>query len=237
MNKQKTLFAFVLLVLLPYFCYAQENDIIGFWEVEKVAIGKEMMTPVAKWFRINPDRTYQSGNGWLQSEQGHWQYNKESNLYTAKDDLGIEDEYGGFNVSFEQGKMIFERVEDGMPVKVTLIPIQSLPMSPADYLEGFWDLISITKDGQPMTDQFDPNRQHYIHIRWDRIYINYSPEGKRLTGYWHIHGHRSQITLLPHQGNSNPESWNIDVDENELIMVGLSDTNSNIERKYVRRIN
>ncbi|KAB1065979.1 hypothetical protein [Salibacter halophilus] len=226
---------FFLLVLLSLHTYAQKENLTGLWEVEKVSVGEKNMTPVAKWFRINPDGKYQAGNGWLQNGKGNWSYDAESNMYTATDSLDITDEFGGFTVSFGAEKMFWEREEEGMHVKVTLMPIKELPMSPADYLKGVWDLVEITKEGQSVLSDFDSKDKHKLFIRWDRVYINFSPEGERLTGYWHIHGHRPEVTLIPHVGGGKSESWKIEVDHKELLMSGLSDSNKNIKRKYIRR--
>ena len=214
--------------------YAQKEKIVGLWEIEKVEVGKENMTPVAKWMRINQDGSCQSGNGWLQNTEGTWTYHAEKKMYTADNPLGILDEFGGFLVSFDGEKMFFEREEEGMPVKVFLKPIEELPMSPADYFEGMWKLVDITDQGTSIRDSFDKEHKHQILIRWDRIYRNYTPEGKRMTGYWHINGHRPEITFLPHQKESEAESWMIQVDEKELIMKGTSDHNKTIERRYQR---
>lgn len=224
-----------MLTLLSFHSYAQKENVIGLWEVEKVNVGEEIMTPVAKWFKINPNGTYQAGNGWLQNGQGIWNYDTKTNIYSAIDSLDIADEFGGFTVSFENEKMYWERKEEGMQVKVTLVPIEKLPMSPADYLKGIWDLVEITENEKSIIDNFDNENKHKLFIRWDRIYINFSPEGKKLTGYWHIHGHKPEIILLPHQEDGKPEKWKIEVNKKELLMVGISDTNRNIERKYVRR--
>ena len=122
-----------------------------------------------------------------------------------------------------------------MSVKVTLSPIEELPVAPSDYLEGLWDLVEITENDISILDSFDGKDEHKLHFRWDRIFINYSPDGERLTGYWHIHGHRPDITLLPHQEDGTVESWRVEVNEKELLMTGLSDSNRTIQRKYVRR--
>lgn len=230
----KTL-ALLALTLVSFTAYGQTEKITGLWTVEHVAVGKESMTPVAKWFRINPDGTYQAGNGWLQNGSGYWNYDLKNNLYTPTDPLDIADEFGGFTVSFDGTKMLWEREEEGMPVTVTLRPVEKLPMSPADYLKGIWDLVEITENNVSVLGDFDQENQHKLFIRWDRIYINFSPEGKKLAGYWHINGHKPEITLLPHQEGENPESWRIEVNKEELLMTGISGSNQSIQRKYVRR--
>lgn len=223
------------LMLVSFSTYAQPERMTGLWKVEKVTVGEENMTPVAKWFRINAEGTYQAGNGWLQNGNGFWNYDSSNNLYTASDPLDVADEFGGFTVSFDGQKMMWERAEEGMSVIVTLRPIEKLPMSPSDYLEGIWDLVEITENETSILDDFDQENKHKLFIRWDRVYINFSSEGKRLTGYWHIHGHKPEITLLPHQEGKKPESWKIEVNEKELLMTGISDTNRKIQRKYVRQ--
>ncbi|WP_373395891.1 hypothetical protein V8V91_15015 [Algoriphagus halophilus] len=186
-----------ILLLLSIPAQAQKEKVVGFWAVENVKVGEENMTPVAKWFKINQDGTYQAGNGWLQNGEGHWDFDAKTNKYAAQDNLDVEDDFGDFDVSFTGEKMIFEREEEGMHVKVILVPTEKLPMSPTDYLEGIWDLVEITENEQSILNEFDGEGKHKLFIRWDRIYINFSPEGKRLSGYWHINGHRPEITLLP----------------------------------------
>ena len=75
---------------------------IGFWRVDKVEVGQETMTPVAKWFRINQDGTYQSGNGWLQNSVGTWTFDKAKNLYVPTEKNGIVDLFGGFEVGVKE---------------------------------------------------------------------------------------------------------------------------------------
>ncbi|GET21033.1 hypothetical protein [Prolixibacter denitrificans] len=225
----------IMLLLFSSNIYAQKSKITGFWAIETVSVGNQNMTPVAKWTKINADGSFQSGNGWLQNSQGSWSYDAENKIFTAVDPLGIKDEFGGFTVSFDNEKMYWQREEEGMPVKVTLSPIQKLPMAPADYLVGLWDLTEITKDHQSILKEFDSGNKHRLFIRWDRRYINFSPQGKKLTGYWHMNAHKPELTFLPHQEGEKPESWRIEVNKNELVMTGISDSNRGIERKYMRR--
>ncbi len=223
------------LLLLSLTINAQKSKIIGFWEIKNVFVGDQNMTPVAKWTKINADGTFQSGNGWLQNAEGIWSYDADNNIYAAIDSLGINDEFGGFRVSFNDKNMHWEREEEGMSVKITLIPIEKLPKAPADYLVGVWDLTEITKNKKSFLNEYDANNKHKLFIRWDRIYINFTPDGKKLTGYWHIHGHKPEITILPHQESKKSESWRIEVGKEKLIMTGISVSNKNIQREYHRK--
>ena len=233
-----TILKFLLAVLIsqcPLHYRTPPSQLLGLWEMTKVSMGDQEMTPVSKWTRINKDGTFQSGNGWLQSSHGTWNWDADKSYFTPSDLLGIKDEFGGFTVSISGDNMTWKRDEDGVVVTVELVRIDNLPMSPADYLEGLWDLVEITENQKSITDEFDPNDQHRLFIRWDRLYNNYSPEGSKSTGYWHINGHRPEITLLPHTDGKQPESWSIEVDEKLLIMSGISDSNHAIQRKYSRR--
>ena len=229
-------FIFILLFFqIHNYSSAQSTNHIGLWIVESVAVGDQNMTPVSKWTRINSDGTFQSGNGWLQHSSGTWALDEMSNVFMTSDPLGMKDEYGGFTVTLSENEMYWTRVEDGMDVKVTLVRIQQLPPSPADFLKGIWDLEDITQNQHSFIDDFDAMDKHRLFIRWDRIYSDFSPEGSKTSGYWHIHGHKPEITFLPHQEGAIPESWRIEVNESELIMTGISDHNRAIQRRYLRR--
>lgn len=235
MKKEKHILTVIVLALFSLTSYAQKEHLIGLWKVEQVTVDQENMTPVAKWFRINNDGTYQAGNGWLQNGNGFWNYDSQNKLFTANDPLDIADQFGGFTLSFDESKMLWRREEEGMPVTITLAPIEKLPMSPADYLKGVWDLIEIIEDGVSITADIDKVDKHKLFFRWDRIYVNLDSTDKRRFGYWHIHGHRAEITLIPHQADQNEEKWMIEVNEKELLMTGISDTNRKLKRKYVRK--
>lgn len=235
MKKRLNQFVICMLVSLSFEAYSQKQSIVGFWEVERVEMGKKNVTPVAKWTRINADGTFQSGNGWLQNAKGSWNYDVEKNTLSMVDSLDVFDEFGAFRIAFSNERMLWAREEEGMTVKVTLVPIDELPMSPADYLEGIWDLIEITENQTSILSDFDRENKHRLHIRWDRVYVNFSATGQRLRGYWHIHGHRPEITFLPHQETEIPERWKVEVNRETLTMTGLSDSNHSIQRKYQRK--
>lgn len=201
------------------------QSLIGFWEVKKVMVGNKTMTPVAKWLKINEDNTFQSGNGWLQNGIGSWQYDSKTKVITPETKNGIEEGFGGFTVSFEGEKMIWKRQEEGMAVTVTHERILEMPQAPADQIVGLWDLIDVQESGKSVIDAIDPDNQQYLHIRWDRIYRERTAEGGRSSGYWHMHGHRAEVTLLSHQQGKPVESWTVSASDAKLILEGISDTN------------
>ena len=205
------------------------QEIIGFWEIKNVMVGEKDMTPVAKWTKINKDQTYQSGNDWLQHSRGKWIYDIKTKQFLPKEKFGIEDEYDAFTVSFLDGSMIWERVEDGMVVVVSLEKIEELPMSKADELIGLWDLNKAIKEEEVITYSSDPDDMFYIFIRWDRVYVQRSSQAERSTGCWHIHGHRPEITLISHKEKTDNEKWRVEVNDSELRLFGISDENKRLE--------
>lgn len=198
---------------------AQKESIFGLWEVEKVSMGGKSVTPIAKWARYSKKGTYESGNGWLKSIDGTWTFDSKSNVITSTDLLGFKDKLGGFKVSHQGKKMIWKRNEFGQVVTVLFKRIEKLPMAPSDYLEGVW----INND----------NPQEKLHFRWDRILVTYAKSSKS-SSYWHINGHRPEITLLPHQKEGKVESWQIIVNDQNLTMKGVSITNKGLIKKYRR---
>ncbi|NGP75278.1 hypothetical protein G3570_01425 [Balneolaceae bacterium YR4-1] len=213
---------------------SRAQEITGFWEVTKVSMQGQTMTPVAKWTKINTDGTYQTGNGWLQNAVGTWTYDAASHTFSPEETNGITDEFGPFTVSFQNESMIWKRMEEGAEVTVELQQIEQLPMSTADQIKGLWDLSAITESGEDITSAFDPNGLYYLFIRWDRIYQGRNPKGENMSGYWHINGHRPEITLLSHTRGKEPQSWRVVVSENELVLSGISDSNKNMVMTFNR---
>ncbi len=77
----KAFYSMVILFLSILFltsCTAQDEKFIVLWEIQKVVVGSEQMTSVTKWTRINQNRTYESGNDWLQNSSGTWSYDHNS---------------------------------------------------------------------------------------------------------------------------------------------------------------
>lgn len=220
----KCLNVFIVLYMLSSF-RVEAQEIIGLWEIAEVSVGDEVMTPVAKWTRINEDGTYQSGNGWLQNSVGSWIVEKGSTSLRLVARNGIKDEFGSFTVKIIGNNMSWEREEEGMNVVVSLKRVKDLPIAPADNLQGLWDLVESVVDGESTLASYDPDGKYYIFIRWDRIYVERTAKGQRSTGYWHINGHRPHLTLMSHDENKNAESWRIEVTDEKLTMTGISDSN------------
>ncbi len=196
---------------------------VGKWSVVEVKIGSKHRTPQARWTTISRDGTYQSGNGWLQNAEGRWTYDNKKKLLSFKETNGLIDEFGPFTVEFTTDGMRWLREEEGMIVEVTLEKIEKRPKGPADLVVGLWELETETEVAKQL-----------LFIRWDRIYINRSKTG-RFTGYWHMHGHKPELTFLPHSNNEKVESWRMEASEKRLKLIGVSDSNKDQERIFIRR--
>ena len=226
----------VLIVLVLFTNQSYTQSLIGLWEVDEVKVGNQIMTPVAKWTKINRDNTYESGNGWVQNSVGTWSYNEKTKEYLPLNKYGVLDEFGAFKVSFSNKKMNWEREEEGVKVIVSLKKITSIPMATGDKLMGLWDLTDAMQGVENILTTFDPSNKYYIFFRPDRLYTKRMPDGKRTTGYWHIDAHKPEITLISENKYESTENWRVEVTETDLILYGISGNDLNI-RLVFERIN
>lgn len=216
-------------------CYSSNDSITGLWLITHVQAGDQEMTPVAKWTRISADGTYESGNGWLKSPEGIWSFNEADQTFNPTETNGLDDLYGAFSVSVDGDEMTWQRDEDGTDIVVSLARIEDLPKAPADDVQGLWDLSDVQESGESVMNTFVPDNQHYMFLRWDRIFVERTPEGNQQTGYWHMNGHRPEITLMNHDSGGEPQSWRVETSgDNGLQMTGISDSNRELVLTYSR---
>ncbi len=224
-----------LILLITLFSYmTSAQPVIGFWEIKEVKVGDKLMTPVARWTRINKDGTYQSGNGWHQNSEGTWQFNAEASTFFPSETNGIKEPFGAFHVSVNGKNMIWQRMEGGMNVKVTLAPINKLPKSTADQIVGLWDLTDALQEKQSIKAQFDPENKYYIFIRWDRVYVKRTSKGEQETGYWYINAHQPEVTFINENEKETHQRWRISVNNSELTLYGISESNKNTKLLFQR---
>ncbi len=163
------------------------QSVVGLWSVTEVTVGEERMTPVAKWIDIEEDLSYESGNGWTKNDEGRIDLDLKKNTFIPRSNNGIEDLFEAFDLKLDSSEMFWSRMEDGMMVYVSLAKIKNRPAGPADQILGAWTSIS------------DPSEQLLtaLHMRPDRLYTQYFASGEQVRGYWHMHGHRPELTLIP----------------------------------------
>jgi hypothetical protein len=49
-----------------------------------------------------------------------------------------------------------------------------------------------------------------------------------------MHGHKPELTFLPHTDGQNAESWRIEVSDSLLKLLGVSETNKDVEKSFKR---
>lgn len=202
---------FFLLLLLS--SCSVERKLEGLWLIEKVQVGTDEMTPIARWTRINKDHSQSSGNGWLQHTVGSWEYNAKSKEMTLESTFGIEDEYGGFQVDFEGEKMIWTRTEDEHEVLVQLSKINELPIAPANLLMGVWKQTD-SKKGQ----------EDYLFFRWSHIVVKGKVGEGRQFGMYKTHPHANEIEIIYFGDDLEHEKWKYRLeDNNTLYLESLED--------------
>lgn len=212
MKSSKYLIVIFLLSFLSLKASFAQN-IVGLWNIHKVEVGEKDMTPVAKWTQIKKDGSFISGNGYLRNAYGSYTYNAKEATISFYDSMGTKDVNPAFKIQFKGKDMLWEREEEGMPVKVYLSPINELPKSTADQITGMW---KVKSEGM---------EYNFLHIRWDRRYNQLGGQIDRQGGYWHIHGHMPRLTFLPFSEEQDAESWEAKASYEQLTLTGLSDSN------------
>lgn len=224
---------FLLSATPSYFALTAQAP-TGQWEMTLVTVGSDTMTPVAKWIDLSPAGSFRGGNGGLQHEEGRYNFDPEKNTLLLKIANGILDSFGPFLVTREEDKMHWQREEEGQMVTVYLRKVTQLPKGTADKVVGLWKLKDVIRNGKSIMDDIDPDRQHHMYVRWDRIYVGRDTNGTRISGYWHVHAHRPELTLLPHEEGEGPSSWMAEIQDNQLILNGHSDRHQATQRIYTR---
>ena len=215
-----------LFLQLSSLSFAQNSTVEGLWMIKNVHVSNRDLTPVAKWTHIKADGTYESGNGWMKHSEGRWTFNDSGKTFLAEENNGIIDPYGAFTVSFEGKRMRWVRTEEGHKVTVTLARIPEIPPSPADRIQGLWDLVQVRENDKDVTQTYDSQNKQYFYITWDRKYMKRTPGGERQTGYWYMNAHKPELTLMNLTGEQKALSWEVKFSSDQMMtMTGISDKN------------
>jgi hypothetical protein len=219
-NRKKRTIKFSLLFfffsLLFYSCQ-KGHELVGMWQVEKVQMAENEMTPIARWMQFNEDGSQTNGNGWLQHSYGTW--NLTNNQLIVIDQNGINENSDPFSIEVHGEQMIWKRVEDGQEVVVTLKRIQKMPQSGGNRVKGLWKLTKATDDGNDITAMINSNQKAMLHLRWDNTYVqHHMPQGKKY-GVYKIHGHKPEIQLVNYGNESKFSFWTFSFEGSKLILV------------------
>jgi hypothetical protein len=205
----------------------------GFWLVTKVTVGTKELTPVARWFKMEKGKQV-SGNGWTQHSFGTYKFDQKKSevmFITANEP---DDEFGAFKVERKGPLMTWSRTEEGEAVVVELKPITELPMSPSDEAKGLWVLESAVEREINITKQYDPDRKHFLFIRWDRQYVRQINAHERISGYWFFDAHRPEITFISENREQQDEKWLITIEGQKMTMKGSSENFQTTVLTYLR---
>jgi len=193
----------ICLLVISLFIYVNfsAQNIVGLWEVSSVFVGEEKMTPVAKWMKIKKDLSFESGNGWTKNSEGSIELDEKSMLLEVIPSTGLEDPFGPFKIDFHENEMIWTRMEEGLKVVVSAIPVDALPMGPADKIQGLWK-----QEGS----------EDLLFIRPDMRYRILGDKADN--GIWHMDGHRPIMTLISREESKKHMVYEVKFQKGDLLM-------------------
>lgn len=200
-------------------------DIIGLWKIDQVTVGDQNLTPTAKWFLFENNGRMTSGNGWVQNSSGNWTY-YEAQLTLLQTTPQQTDEFGAFQVAFEGENMIWQRMEEGEKVVVTLSSTNEKPRAPWDEIVGRWKIKKQTINSTNNDSYPSANFESWdsIFIMWDRAYRKFSEDNQQIeSGIWHIGGHSNEVWLINNDGNAEAK-WQLTFENDNMIWVLQRDT-------------
>lgn len=208
--------------------------ITGLWVVEQVIVGEQDLSPTAQWILFEEEGTFISGNGWLQNGLGSWVYDEQQKTLLQSTEIRI-DPYGPFNVSFQDQKMVWDRVEEGNKVRIILVAAKNKPMAPWDKIIGTWE-IEIANGINPTNDrvisEYSLEKTIYI-FDWDRRYKKFDKEGNLIEkGVWQIEVY-SPILLLISDEKDIRTIWQIEFNSSQ--MVWARKLNEELMKLYFKR--
>lgn len=203
----------------------EQPPLIGLWTVQRVKVGDEEKTPMAKWFDFKENGKLQGGNGGIMNIRGSWRYDG-NNKHLEQLIEGQADPYGPFNVVFSQGQMFWERFEEGQKVKVSLFRVDEQPLAPWDLIIGEWSndkAEGFDKESNKVKSVYamTPNS---FYFGWDGRYRKYDQAGNRVeTGIWHIESHSPWLWLISDDG-AKKAGWSIDIEANQMTWTNEGET-------------
>lgn len=217
----------VLFGLSFFFLNANSQDIVGLWVVSEVGVNDRTSTPVARWMRFNEDGTQESGNGWLKHSEGFYNYNKKNQSLTVENTDGIKDLNPAFNVSFSDGYMIWDRMEEDASLTIQLSRIDEIPAAPLDRLRGLW-MIEETNPAAPMYVS-----DGTLFFRWDHTFVYTNTLGDRSFGVYKTHGHKPEVELIYYGEDCRREWWTFSFEASDLNLKNVKIDGAELELKRI----
>ncbi|NQX92927.1 MAG: hypothetical protein HRT74_12540 [Flavobacteriales bacterium] len=228
---KKPIFLSAALILLLFGC-DDKPTIEGLWLIESVKVGNEDMTPNARWTRFNADHTQESGNGKFEHSHGTWAFDPACKELSIVNTNGLEAPYDPFKVSVSKERMTWERVYVGQAMTIDLVRTNKLPETHGDQLLGLWRLEELTGTGKYFGNADQTNSNSFVFFRWDKRFVIQSDLG-RINGVYNVHGHKSEVELIPYGENLDRDFWDIKFEE-DAITLTLLNSEETIQRRFIR---
>lgn len=224
-----------LSIVLLFFTYTATAQIEGLWEVKKVMVGDQLLTPTAKWFDLKANKQVESGNGGITNLEGSWDLTGE--ILTFKNAQGVTDPYGSFTIGVQNKDMTWSRKEDGRMVTINLSKSDQKPKAPWDKIVGYWVLEKVLRGTEDVTAYYNTDNDRFIFIRWDRRFnSNYVGEKKDdHRGFWHIESHSPYLRLFSGKGDLYDTNW--DISFNDQGKMTWENPNTEERWQFALRIN
>lgn len=221
-----------ILLLSSVFAFTFQSNlpaqISGLWLVAEVKVGEETLTPIAKWFELDEEGNYRSGNGWLQNMAGSFLYDAQAQTVNQTVN-GKPDEYGPFSIHLQEENMTWTRTEEGQLVVVSLKKTNILPRAPWDLLPGNWTLEKVEYLGKEVSQKYFEVAPE-LFFRWDRLFFVRGEVSLLTSGIWYIHPHRPELRLISQQGDERDTQWTLSfVDNNDQKMTWTRNVGDNLE--------
>ncbi len=212
MKKAVLILGFILISVDTY------SQVIGLWEVTKVIVDEEEMTPISKWSNFLENGSFTTGNGWLQNGDGTWEFDSESSEILVVTETGFKNQFGPFEVEMKgKNGMIWSRIEGADLVYVHYKRIEEIPKSPATLAIGLWMVTEVINDGKIVTESYKNEHAMGVFVRWDNLFQEITSEG-RVSGIWRVNAHRPVLDVLFYDGKRSLEYWDLDYEgENKMI--------------------
>ena len=212
----------------------QAQSMLGLWEVVEVSVEDKIVTPRERWFRFSDNGIYRSGNGWLQHEKGIYSHDPSDSIFSSIPNSGLKDPYGGFKIWFADEEMHWQRHEDDMKVYVRLVRIDELPISLSDELIGRWKLDSLSSGIENMMEYPDSSHTEILFLRWDKEYRKSNHKGNFDRGYWHLHSHRPELTMISTSNEVSLQVFTATLKDDCLELI-VKDENGVIRKRFYHR--
>ena len=203
--------------------------ISGLWLIEKVQVGMEEMTPVARWTHLQKSQSQTSGNGWQQHTIGSWSYDPARRQITITSEKGLKDEFDSFSIiDIDRHRMVWAREENGEDITVRLKRINEIPVAPMDNLLGAWRLTNNVEN--------IPQAKSMTHLffRWDRLLLVYDAEQKRKYSMYRPFSHAPTIQIIHYEDPLRLEEWRYSFENTGALLLEQYSKNDTVQLTFCR---